>query len=70
MPILLGCITDSVLELISDLGITERVLVITAVGVVYSVLYYVKKRKAGKCAKCGFKNPPDSEFCSKCGEEL
>jgi hypothetical protein len=70
MPIFLGLITDSALEYVSDLNMAERTLAIIVMGVIYSVLHYVKKKRAGKCAKCGFMNPPDSKFCSKCGAEL
>ncbi|MBU7027074.1 MAG: zinc ribbon domain-containing protein [Theionarchaea archaeon] len=73
-PIILGMLTDSILKYIEDINGTDRVLFITGMGVVYSILYYAKKRKAKKkslkCAKCGFKNPLDSKFCSRCGVKL
>lgn len=48
MPILLGLITDSILDSITELGLTERVLVITGIGVIYAVLYVRKSKKSSK----------------------
>lgn len=44
MPVLLGLITDSILDSISDLGLMQRVLTITGIGIIYGLLYVKRKR--------------------------
>ena len=62
MPILLGLITDSILDSIGNLGLFERVLIITGMGIIYGLLYM--RRKSPKKSKYEQKKldvPADSE---------
>ncbi|KYK34974.1 MAG: hypothetical protein HXS46_01810 [Theionarchaea archaeon] len=49
MPVLLGLITDSILDSIGDLELNERVLIIIGMGIIYGLLY--TKRKSSKKSK-------------------
>lgn len=49
MPVLLGLITDSILDSIGDVELTERVLIIIGMGIIYGLLY--TKRKSSKKSK-------------------
>lgn len=44
MPIILGLITDSILDSVTELGMSERILVVTGMGVLYAVLYVSRKK--------------------------
>lgn len=48
MPLLLGLITDSILDSLTELGLPARALVITGIGVIYAVLYVRKSKKSSK----------------------
>ena len=45
MPVLLGLITDSVLDSITELGLSERAVIITAMGIIYAGFYVYRKAK-------------------------
>ncbi len=51
MPILLGLITDSILDSITELDLTQRVIIISSIAIIYAVFYMTWKRSKYKQVK-------------------
>lgn len=51
MPILLGLITDSILDSITELGLTQRAMIISGIAITYAVFYITRKRSKYKQEK-------------------
>lgn len=66
MPVLLGLITDSALNSITELGLSERAVIITAMGIIYAGFYvYRKSKKRSKHEQKKLKVSKDSESTAK-----